>query len=107
MITLVIGVTPRRARNAAERARALEGVVPDDEFGGPVIVVPGEAHADSNVERTTTTKLFIRTGFSQSALILQYRALSLGFLGHILATSPAGTPSIVKESVGMESTAAF
>jgi hypothetical protein len=36
-------------------------MVPDDEFGGPVIDVPGEAHADSNVKRTTTTKRFIRT----------------------------------------------
>jgi hypothetical protein len=36
-------------------------MAPDDKFGGPVVDVPGEAHADSNVKRMTTTKLFIRT----------------------------------------------
>jgi hypothetical protein len=35
-------------------------MVPADEFGAPVIDVPGEAHADSDAKRTTTTKLFIR-----------------------------------------------
>jgi hypothetical protein len=62
MITWVIGVAPvRRCRNGAEPPRTLEDMAPDDKFGGPVVDVPGEAHADSNVKRMTTTKLFIRS----------------------------------------------
>ena len=87
MITLVIGLKPaRRAKSPAERERTLEDTVPDEELGSPLVNVPGEAHAESDVKRTTTTKFFIR---NPADLTMPIAPGSL--FGRISATSSAGT----------------